>query len=275
MEKRPTIQSYSSVGAENYEDPQNKNFLYGAVTAEFINSIEVADDVKTVLDIGCGTGFVFDEKFEEMTSRRIHGIGVEPAKGMLDIARKKYREHELFDWREGTFENLPLPDKSVEKITSTLALHWVESLSVAAKEMSRVLRPNGSMDILMIAKDDGANFKRAIVEALKKHLSFKQIMATALLVQRATTKDVHAAFGPHFPGFEIDVTQHKRIVYGTFEEHMKWWTARSTPVIAEVEDVDQFMRDLRTEMESKAESKGIPFDAAFLYIRLKSGRSGR
>ena len=33
----------------------------------------------------------------------------------------------------------------------------------------------------MIAKDDGARFKRAIVAALRKHLSFSQIMTTAAL----------------------------------------------------------------------------------------------
>jgi ubiquinone/menaquinone biosynthesis C-methylase UbiE len=50
--------------------------------------------------------------------------------------------------------------KSADKIISTLALHWVKSLDAAAMELRRVLMDDGSLDILMIARDDGATFKR-------------------------------------------------------------------------------------------------------------------
>ena len=265
---KSTVTSYSDMGAGNYEDPMNKNFLYGVITKDFIGQIDIDDDVETVLDIGCGTGFVFDERRDELLARNIKCIGVEPAAGMLDIAREKYKEFPRFSFFEGSFETLPLEDNSVDKITSTLALHWVKSLKVAAEEMSRVLKPSGSLDILMIAKDDGAEFKKAIVEALKKHLTFKQVMTTATLVQRATAKFVEETFEPYFPGYDIDVTEHRGVVYGTFEDHMKWWTARSTPVLAEVEDKESFMDDLRVEMEKANTDKGIPFDSAYHHIRL-------
>ena len=265
---KSTVTSYSDMGADNYEDPMNKNFLYGVITKNFIKDIKLADDVEAVLDIGCGTGFVFDERREELIERGIKCIGVEPAVGMLDIAREKYKEFSKFSFFEGSFENLPLEDNAVDKITSTLALHWVKSLSVATEEMARVLKPSGSLDILMIAKDDGAEFKKAIVEALKKHLSFKQIMTTATLVQRATVKNVEDTFAPSFLGFDIEVTEHRGVVYGSFEDHMKWWTARSTPVLAEVADKEGFMEDLRLEMEKANTDKGVPFDSAYHHIRL-------
>ncbi|NQU58021.1 MAG: class I SAM-dependent methyltransferase, partial [Rhodospirillales bacterium] len=213
------------------------------------------------------------ERREELLERGLKCIGVEPAAGMLDIAREKYKEFPKFSFFEGSFEALPLEDNAVDKITSTLALHWVKSLSAATEEMARVLKPSGSLDILMIAKDDGAEFKKAIVEALKRHLSFKQIMTTATLVQRATIKNVEDTFAPSFPGFDVEVTEHRGVVYGSFEDHMKWWTARSTPVLAEVSDKESFMEDLRLEMEKATTDKGIPFDSAYHHIRLTGKKS--
>jgi hypothetical protein len=51
---------------------------------------------------------------------------------------------------------------------------------------------------------------------------------------------------------------------------MKWWKARSTPVIAEVEDKEAFMNDLRVELEKMTTPDGIPFDTAYLYITAKA-----
>jgi len=41
----------------------------------------------------------------------------------------------------------------------------VTPLEVAAKEMRRVLKDDGQIDILMIARDDGAKFNKYIVTA--------------------------------------------------------------------------------------------------------------
>ena len=50
---------------------------------------------------------------------------------------------------------------------------------------------------------------------------------------------------------------------------MKWWKARSTPVIAEVEDKDTFMDNLRVELEKTRKDEGIPFDSAYLWIKVR------
>ena len=264
-----TVHSYSERGAGNYEDPMNKNFLYGDITVRFLKTVRFEAADRTILDIGCGTGFVFDELFDQFADGRRRGIGVEPATGMLDIAKAKYNGHAQFDFHQGSFEEIPLETGSVDRIVSTLALHWVKSLEAASAEMRRVLRHGGGMDLFMIAKDDGARFKRAIVAALKKHLSFSQIMTTAALVQRATPKDIIAAFAPFHDDFEIEPVQHRGIVYGSFDDHMKWWTARSAPVIAEVEDKDRFMLDLREELEKTGTEEGISFDSAYLWITVR------
>jgi ubiquinone/menaquinone biosynthesis C-methylase UbiE len=246
----------------------NKNFLYGGITKKFLKQITFEPGIRQVLDIGCGTGFVFDVLYNTFKVNGMKGLGIEPADGMLKIAIERFGNDSMFSFAEGSFESIPLDDCSVDHIVSTLALHWVKSLEVATAEMHRVLKDDGKVSILMIAKDDGAIFKKAIVEALKKHLSFEQIMKTAGLVQRAKVSDVEKAFSIFANDFNLRVIKHNELAYGTFDDHMKWWTARSTPVIAEVKDKNRFMEDLREELEKTNTKKGIPFDLAYYWILL-------
>ena len=51
---------------------------------------------------------------------------------------------------------------------------------------------------------------------------------------------------------------------------MKWWKARSEQIIAEVENKNNFMNDLKEKLEKIKTIKGIPFDLSVLYINLKS-----
>ena len=264
-----TVKSYSVKGSMVYDDPMNKNFLYGEITMKFLDHLEFSPKEKVVLDLGCGTGFIFEYLFSKFCALDLQGIGIEPAIGMLEMAIKKHKNEKRFTYYEGSFETIPLGNGSVDKIVSTLALHWVKSLSVAAQEMRRVLRDDGNLNILMIAKDDGEQFKKAIVSALRKHLNFSQIMETAVLVQRASPKQVKQAFAPYFEGFDVRVEKFTDIVYGTFEEHMKWWKARSSPVIAEVNNKDKFMGDLQVELEKIQTINGIPFDTAYLWIKIR------
>ena len=113
--------------------------------------------------------------YNTIKKRNLKCIGIEPAKGMLKLAKKKFKSESNFSFFEGAFGEIPLKDKSVDKIISTLALHWVPSLEDAIKELKRVLKTNGSINILMIAEDDGEVFKQPVLKAMKKHLSFKQI----------------------------------------------------------------------------------------------------
>ena len=94
-------------------------------------------------------------------------------------------------------------------------------------------------------------------------------MKTAVLVQRVREKEIRKQFTPFFNGFRINVQEFKDVVYGSFEEHMKWWRARSSPVIAEVQDKARFLIDLREELSKIETEKGIPFDVAYLWIRVE------
>ena len=270
--KKTTVSNYSSRNSSVYDDPMNKNFVYGEITIDFVNKIKLKKTDKILADIGCGTGFVFDIMHKEIKEKKIKCVGIEPAKGMLKLAKKKYKSDNNFSFLEGTFGKIPIKDRSIDKITSTLALHWVPSLDDAIKEIKRVLKPNGSIDILMIAKDDGESFKQPVIKAMRKHLSFIQIMKAAALAQRVSPKQIRKYFDDNFDlkkKYVLSVKNKRKIIYGSFDEHMKWWKARSEQIIADVKNKKEFMKDLKKELEKIKERNDIPFDLSVLYINLK------
>jgi ubiquinone/menaquinone biosynthesis C-methylase UbiE len=264
-----TVETYSKKNSAEYDDQKNREFLYGKLTVEFLQQIPFDSSDRVVLDIGCGTGLGFEVTAGEFAKRNMMGIGIEPAGGMLDLAIEKFKNDPHFSWKIGSFEKLPVDNKSADKIISTLALHWVTSLEVAAVEMERVVKDTGSIYILMMAKDDGHYFKKSIVKALRKHLNFEQLMRTAGLALRVNAEQLKQSFAVFDPKFDIEVKKVSNIVYGNFDDHMKWWKARSAQIISDVKDKEAFMGDLRDELEKTRTPQGIPFDSNLLHIAVR------
>ena len=70
--------------------------------------------------------------------------------------------------------------------------------------------------------------------------------------------------------YNLAVQNINKTIYGSFDEHMKWWKARSEQIISEVKNKNVFMKDLEKELEKIREKNGIPFDLSVLYINLKT-----
>ena len=107
---------------------------------------------------------------------------------------------------------------------------------------------------------------------MQKHLNFKQIMNVSVLSQRVSPTHIQKHFGKEFDlekDYTLTVNNVKKVLYGTFEEHMKWWKARSEQIISEVENKDQFMNDLNETLNTIKDDQGIPFDLSILHIKLK------
>ncbi len=213
------VAAYAGPGAAGYEDALNKGFVYGAITRRFLEAIRLDARDRWCVDIGCGTGFAFEVLGEQLEGADLHGLGLDPARAMVEIAQRRHVNGPRVSFARGCFEGIPLRDRSVDRIVTTLALHWVNDLEAAAREMRRVLKDDGRVDVLMIAGDDGARFKRAVVRAMRKHLSFKQIMAAAALVQRVDADDLRRAF-ESFAGCEIRVENPRRMFFGSFDDCM-------------------------------------------------------
>jgi SAM-dependent methyltransferase len=109
----------------------------------------------TVVDVGAGTG----KLTRLLPATGAHVIAVEPVAEM----RAKLDGVEA---RDGTAEELPLPDESAEVITVAQAFHWFDHAR-ALPELHRVLRPGGHLVLFWNMRDLDDPIQRAVEELLR------------------------------------------------------------------------------------------------------------
>src|SRR5712664_3639829 len=99
--------------------------------------------IKTILDLGCGTG-----RFSEALAVHFNAevIGIDPSKKMLEQARSKLHDRRI-RYEPGRGESIPLPDNSVDLIFMSMIFHHFDDPKLAARECRRVLR-NGATGFL-------------------------------------------------------------------------------------------------------------------------------
>jgi SAM-dependent methyltransferase len=93
-----------------------------------------------VVDLGAGTG----KLTRQVAALTAAVVAVEPAAGMR---RRLEAEVPGVPVLDGTAEDIPLPDASVEVVTAGQAFHWFDTHR-ALDEIARVLRPNGWLALL-------------------------------------------------------------------------------------------------------------------------------
>ncbi|MBU2897848.1 malonyl-ACP O-methyltransferase BioC [Vibrio hepatarius] len=95
---------------------------------------------KTVLDLGCGTGY-----FAALLRQRgANVICCDLSKKMLERAKRRCGVSKM-RYQQGDAESLPFASQSIDLVFSSLALQWCNDLSVPLREMRRILKPNGGI----------------------------------------------------------------------------------------------------------------------------------
>ena len=104
------------------------------------------DEPHDVVDLGAGTG----KLTRALVALGHRVMAVEP----LDEMRREL-EAALPDVRAlaGSAEAMPLPDASVDVVTSAQAFHWFDHAN-ALPEIARVLRPGGRLALVWNSRDD-------------------------------------------------------------------------------------------------------------------------
>ncbi len=111
----------------------------------------------TVADIGVGTGYLLPalaNHFDKV-------IGVDPVESMLEASRQRMSATRManVELRAGDLSSLPMKTEEVDLAVAMLVLHHVPSPVRAMSELSRVVKPNGSVLIVEQTTHDSEAFR--------------------------------------------------------------------------------------------------------------------
>jgi ubiquinone/menaquinone biosynthesis C-methylase UbiE len=99
---------------------------------------------RTVLDLGCGTGFHLPLWAE--TASRV--VGVEPHPPLVALARRRTRRLAGVRVLEGMAEALPVPDASVDVVHARWAYFFGPGSEPGLRELTRVVRRGGTAFVI-------------------------------------------------------------------------------------------------------------------------------
>ena len=100
-----------------------------------------------ILDVACGSGDMI-EVWKKYTNNI---IGLDPSKGMLKIAEKRFPEIEFY---QGYAQNLPFNDETFDVLSISFGIRNVVEIQNAINEFARVLKRNGILLILEFTKPE-------------------------------------------------------------------------------------------------------------------------
>jgi len=98
-----------------------------------------------VIDVACGTGALAISVSSHIGTEGT-AVGIDINEGMLNIARSKSSSVE---WLNAPAEALPFEDDSFNCAVSQFGLMYFENQENAVREMMRVLRPGGSLAVVV------------------------------------------------------------------------------------------------------------------------------
>jgi ubiquinone/menaquinone biosynthesis C-methylase UbiE len=99
---------------------------------------------RTVLDVGCGTGFHLP-RFAERAARV---TGVEPHPDLAALARRRTRRLTNVAVSQGTAQALPVPDASVDVVHARWAYFFGPGCEPGLAELARVVRRGGTAFVI-------------------------------------------------------------------------------------------------------------------------------
>jgi len=116
---------------------------------------------RRVLDLGAGTG----KLTKLLVDAGLDVVAVEPSTSMRDQLAAAVPQAAVFD---GSAEQIPLPDASVDAVVVAQAWHWVDT-SLALPEVARVLRPRGTLSLVWNIRDHSEPWVAMLDDILQQH----------------------------------------------------------------------------------------------------------
>lgn len=160
--KQRIKQQFSS-SAQNYD---SKAGFQKKIAEELLNHIvpQLATcnlQLATILDIGCGTGFLTIPLANTFSKAKVFGCDI--AHTMVKTARLKTRDSRLY--LTADCESLPYKDGQFDLVTSSLTYQWSCNLDRAFKEAHRILEKGGVFAFSMLGQKTFKELRECYKEA--------------------------------------------------------------------------------------------------------------
>lgn len=264
----PTIETYSNI-AHEYDHPKNIESCWGRITLHSSDLLQLRASHTVIADVGCGTGRVLAELAARSGSDK-QFIGVEPATNMRQLARERTSTYPTVRVVDGSFENLPIADHSVDYLYSILAFHWTTDLAKSVRELSRVLKTNGEMDLTFIGRHNGREFIQKTTPVFFRYMTPALMVEAASLRKQLTMSETATLFQTAFPQPSLSVQESYHTYYDTLEGHWAWWCRIEGQFIKIPAAVrSECDAAVKAAIATLATDKGIPYTVHLLHVRLR------
>ena len=168
---------------------------YPPEAIDFLHELGLGPD-SDVLDLAAGTG----KLTRALIAAGARVTAVEPLFAMRQMLQQRLPEANVM---EGTAENIPAQDASMDLVTVAQAFHWFDA-EAAMREIARVLRPGGGLAAIWNVRDESVEWMAMIRELIEEYKATTPDHRTGEW-RRPFERD-----GSPFEPFQIEVFKHSQ-----------------------------------------------------------------
>ena len=265
----PIVETYSQLATE-YDEDKNTQSCWGLAAETALASIQLKDQYRVVVDVGCGSGRALVHLASQgHPSRQL--IGVEPAPNMRQLAMATARERPQIRIVDGAFEELPMESGTVDYLYSILAFHWTTDLNRSVNELRRVLKPDGEMDLFFIGRNNGQEFIRKTSPIFLKYMGPIRLLQSAAMRKQLPKDAALLLFQRAFGERGLGVEESYRTYYDTLDGHWSWWVRIEGHFVQiPAHQRTECDREVKHALSSLATDQGIPYTIHLLHVTVRS-----
>jgi ubiquinone/menaquinone biosynthesis C-methylase UbiE len=266
--RNQVIETYSEL-AGKYDDPGNVHSCWTVHSDRIVASLSLKPRFQTVAEVGCGTGRAL-HNLASRSHSAVRFIGVEPAEDMRRRALALNGSNPSVRIVDGAFETLPLEKGSVDYLFSVDAFHWVARPDLAVREMARVMKPSGEMDLFFNGQNIGQEFIQATTPVYLKYMGLRYLVEAAGMRHRFTKDETQALFGETFGPDRVQVDEIYETYFDTVDGHLGWWVRLEAQLLAvPAERRNECQREIREVLAALETDQGVPYTIHQLHVQVR------